>query len=194
VADKIKVSFLGVYVKSDADWFGSGEFFFDAHVDGQKVGDKQIFDAREGKWIELPKDKWFKEVDVTGKSSVTVKFNGKDDDLFFDDDLGTITHTLRPDWKQETYTHHTEFFSLKWSVELQVHGTYGVHPPDEVFACRAVGGNAACTTVSGVPIVARIEVHSVRPVPSVLPPRGRRRPRRVGGPHRSRAPATRRTT
>lgn len=172
MAEKVRVTFKQVFVKDSADWFGSGEFYFDAKVDGQKVGDRQIFDARQGKWISLPADKWSQEVDVTGKTAVDVIFNGKDEDLFFDEDLGTIKYTLRPPWQQNTHTHHTEYFDLEWSVELQVHGAYGMHPPNEVFACRALPGNADCTTVSGVPIVARVEVHPVRPVPNRVPPRG----------------------
>jgi len=173
VAEKIKVILKRVFVKDDADWFGSGEFFFTASIDGKPVGDpKHIFDAREGAWIDLPPDRWSAVVDVTGKNKVVVKFNGKDDDLFFDDDLGTINRYLAPPWSERTFRHDTEYFTLEWSVELLIDGHFGHHPPNDVFVCRAAGGNANCTTVSGVPIVARIEIHQVRPVPPVLPPRG----------------------
>jgi hypothetical protein len=172
MTEKIRVTFKRVFVRDTADWFGSGEFYFDAKVDGQQVGDRQIFDARQGKWIALQPDRWSQEIDVTGKSAVDVIFNGRDEDVFFDEDLGTIKYTLRSPWQQNTHTHHTEYFSLEWSIELQVHGAYGVHPPNEVFACRALPGNADCTTVSGVPIVARVEVHPVRPVPARILFRG----------------------
>jgi hypothetical protein len=173
VAEKIKVILKRVFVKNDADWFGSGEFYFIATIDGQSVGDrKHIFDAREGQWINLPSDTWSAVVDVTGKNRVVVKFNGKDDDLFFDDDLGTINRYLSPPWAERTFRHDTEYFTLEWSVELLIDGSFGHHPPNDVFACRAAAGNANCTTVSGVPIVARIEIHQVRPVPPALPPRG----------------------
>jgi len=173
--ERIKVILKRVFVKKDADWFGSGEFYFICSVDGKTVGDKsKIFDARVGKWIALPAKTWSAEVDVAGKSSVQMRFNGKDDDVLWDDDLGTVSYTLRPPWTQRELRHDTEFFTLEWSVELLVDGRFGHHPPDAVFACRAANGTASCTTVSGVPIVARVEVHPVRPVPPLanLPPRG----------------------
>ncbi len=173
MAEQIKVILKRVFVKNDADWFGSGEFYFIATIDGNAVGDRNhIFDAREGHWIDLPADRWSAVVDVTGKNKVVVKFNGKDDDLFWDDDLGTINRYLSPPWAERTFRHDTEYFTLEWSVELMIDGAFGHHPPNDVFACRAAGGNASCTTVSGVPIVARIEIHQVRPVPPALPPRG----------------------
>lgn len=80
MAEKIKVILKRVFVKNDADWFGSGEFYFIATIDGKSVGDrKHIFDAREGQWINLPPDTWSVVVDVTGNNRVVVKFNGKDD-------------------------------------------------------------------------------------------------------------------
>ncbi|HEY4188734.1 MAG TPA: hypothetical protein VGP07_26945 [Polyangia bacterium] len=163
-----------VFVKNDADWFGSGEFYFTATVDGKPVGDKkQIFDAREGQWIDLPIAKWSAEVDVTNKTKVVVWFNGKDQDFFSDDDLGTVNRYLAPPWTERTFRHDTEFFTLEWSVELLVDGNFGHHAPAEVFACRTVAGSTSCTTVSGVPIIARLEIHPVRPVPPTgLPPRG----------------------
>ena len=120
----------------------------------------------------MPAATWSAEVDVTGKAQVVVTFNGMDEDLLFDDDLGTVGQTLRPPWAERSFRQDTEFFTLEWGVELLVDGHFGHHPPDEVFACRSAAGNAACTTVSGVPIIARIEIHPVRPVPAALPPRG----------------------
>ena len=171
--EKIKVILKRVLVKDDADWFGSGEFYFTATVDGRPVGNsRQIFDARAGQWINLPAAAWSAEVDVTNKVQVVMRFNGKDEDVFFDDDLGSVTHTLRPPWAERNFRQDTEYFGLEWGVELFVDGRFGHHAPDEVFACRAAAGNAACTTVSGVPIIARVEIHPVRPVPPALPPRG----------------------
>jgi hypothetical protein len=172
VPEKIKVILKRVFVKDSADWLGSGEFYFNATVDGKPVGDKQIFDAREGTWIALPAAKWSAIVDVTSKTQVAMRFNGKDEDVFSDDDLGTVSYTLRPPWKQFTHRQDTQHFTLEWEVQLLVDGNYGRHPPNEVFACRTAGGNANCTTVSGVPIIARMEIHPVRPVPTPLPPRG----------------------
>ncbi|MGK3963818.1 hypothetical protein WMF38_06525 [Sorangium sp. So ce118] len=170
--ERIKVTFNRVFVKNDADWFGSGEFYFIATVDGATVGDRRTFDAREGQWIELPAAQWSAVVDVAGKASVVVRFEGKDDDVFFDDDLGTIGHTLRPPWTQRTFRAETEYFLLEWGVELEVEGRFGRHPPEAIFACRSHSGSLDCTTVSGVPRVARMEIHPVRPVPTgAMPPR-----------------------
>jgi hypothetical protein len=122
--------------------------------------------------INLPPAGWSAEVDVAGKPNVVVRFNGKDEDVFSDEDLGTVTYTLRPPWSERNFRHDTEYFALEWGVELFVDGRFGHHAPTDVFACRAAAGNATCTTVSGVPIIARIEIHPVRPVPPTLPPRG----------------------
>ncbi|HET9959407.1 MAG TPA: hypothetical protein VFQ61_33180 [Polyangiaceae bacterium] len=173
MAERIKVLLKRVFVKNDADWFGSGEFYFTCDVDGRRVGNReQIFTARTREWIVLPAAAWSAVVDVTNKAQVVVHFNGKDDDLFWDDDLGTVAYTLRPPWAERSFRSETEFFILEWGVELEVDGAFGHHPPNEVFACRSAAGNATCTTVSGVPITARIEIHPVRPVPASLPPRG----------------------
>ncbi len=171
--ERIKVIFKRLYVKNDADWFGSGEFFFIASVDGITVGDRsQIFNAVEGTWINLPEARWSAVVDVSRKAQVVVRFQGKDDDTFYDDDLGTIQHTLRPRWEQKDHRHSTEYFTLEWSVELAIAGRFGRHTPNEVFACREHLGSVDCTTVSGAAIQARMESHPVGPVPTVgLPPR-----------------------
>ncbi|MEJ7712148.1 MAG: hypothetical protein WKF84_20380 [Pyrinomonadaceae bacterium] len=148
--ERIKVIFKRLYVKNDADWFGSGEFYFIATVDGVAVGDRnQIFDAVEGTWINLPELRWSAVVDVSGKAQVVVRFEGMDEDLFFDDSLGVIQHTLRPNWEQKDHRHDTEYFTLEWSVELAIDGRFGRHAPSEVFACREHNGSADCTTVSG---------------------------------------------
>ena len=95
--ERIKITFRRVYVYKDADWFGSGEFYFVATVDGKPVGDKKkIFDAVEKTWITLPEAEWSAVVDVSAKASVVVTFRGYDEDVFFDDDLGGFTHTLKP--------------------------------------------------------------------------------------------------
>ena len=174
MADRIKVSFRRVYVIDDADWFGSGEFYFIASVDGKDVGDKGItFDAVEGRWIDLPQPEWSAIVDVTNKHRVIVRFHGKDQDLSFDDELGSIKYDLKPNWKQAQYRHSTKYFTLDWDVELEVSGVFGRHAPDVVFACRENPGSVSCTTVAGGAFMGRMEAHEVRPTPpaSDLPPR-----------------------
>lgn len=170
---EIKVIFNRVYVIDDADWFGSGEFYFIVSVDGRPVGDRhQIFNAVERQWINLPAAQWSAVVDVRGKNQVIIRFEGKDEDLVFDDDLGSVTHTLRPPWQQRDFRHSTRYYTIEWSVEVAVEGRFGRHLPNEVYACREHAGSLDCTTVSGVTIPARMEFHPVRPVPPAgLPPR-----------------------
>lgn len=45
--ERIKVIFNRVFVKNDADWFGSGEFYFIATVDGAGAkADREAAEAR----------------------------------------------------------------------------------------------------------------------------------------------------
>lgn len=173
--DLIKVIFRRVYVRNDADTLGSGEFYFIASVDGAPVGDRRrIFEAVEGRWITLPEAQWSSApIDVRNKRQVTVRFQGKDEDTFSDEDLGTITHILRPPWSQRNFRHHTRYYLIEWSVELAVEGRFGRHAPNEVFACRENAGSASCTTVSGNTVVTRLEICPVSPTPANadLPPR-----------------------
>jgi hypothetical protein len=167
VAERLKVIFKRVWVLNDADWFGSGEFYFTASVDGRSVGDtSKIFDAVEGTWINLPEATWSAVVDVTGKATVVVKFAGKDQDLFFDDDLGSITYTLRRDYQQNILRHRTKYFILEWEVLLEVAGAFALQPPSTVYACRGAVGNNNCVTVSGASFLARMEFHECRPTPN----------------------------
>jgi len=169
--ERIKVIFKRIFVKDDADWFGSGEFFFIASVDGKPVGEPgRTFDAVEGQWINLPAAKWSAVVNVQSKTEVVIRFKGKDEDVFFDDDLGPeMVHRLRKPWKQQDWEYKTEYYVLKFSVELAIEGSFGHHAPNEVFACRENAGSTNCSTVSGTNIVARMEIHPVFPVPSDAP-------------------------
>jgi len=171
--ERIKVIFHRVYVKDDADTFGSGEFYFQASVDDISVGNPNtIYNAVEHRWIDLPEREWSRVVNVRRESEVMVRFQGKDEDVTFDDDLGTITHRLRRPWRQRRYRHSTQYYILEWSVELAVDGRFGRHAPNAVFACRARRGAGVCTTVSGARVVSRLEIHEVRPTPTTgLPPR-----------------------
>ena len=49
-------------------------------------------------------------------------------------------------------------------VQLFADGSYGLHPSDEVFACRDQPGGISCTTVSGRSFKVRLEFDEVRPV------------------------------
>jgi hypothetical protein len=167
--ERIKVIFKRVYVVNNADWFGSGEFYFDAKIDGKAVGDKRIFDAREGAWINLDAALWSLVVDVSKKASVAVSFHGYDEDVFLDDDLGSISHVLKPPWAARDYRKTTKYFLLEWSVELAVDGKFGVHGPKEVFATRSHNGALSCNTIDGSILEARLEFHPVIPTPSDVP-------------------------
>jgi hypothetical protein len=174
MAERIKVIFKRVLVLNDADWLGSGEFFFKARVDGSDVGDPSaIFEANENQWINLPAGRWFKVVPVRDKPEVRVSFEGWDEDTFWNDQLGKVEHVLRPPYAERTFRHSTEYFTLEWGVELEVEGAFGHHPPTAIFAARANNGGMNLTTVSGAAIVARMEFCPVRPTPPAanLPPR-----------------------
>lgn len=171
--ERIKVVFKRVYVRNSADGFGSGEFHFRASVDGTSVGEpKRRFTAREGTWSDLPAAHWSHIVNVRDKDHVVVRFEGKDEDWIWDDNLGSVQHTLRPAWRQRTHRQGTEYFLLEWEVFLAEGGSFARHPPDAIFACREHLGSVRCTTMSGARITARLEFHPVRPMPTAgLPPR-----------------------
>ncbi len=175
--ERIKIIFKRVYVRNDADNVGSGEFYFVARVRGQPVGDpRRIYNAEEGRHIDLDEGQWSTIVNVLNTAEVEVSFQGKDEDPLVDDDLGTIRHTLRRPYTQRPFRHSTRHFILDWEVQLSVGGAFGRHPVNSVFACRQNTGSVTCTTVSGTSFPARMEIHPVRPVPapppaSVLPVR-----------------------
>jgi hypothetical protein len=188
---RIKVILKRIHVLNDADLFGSGEFYFDAKIDSRAVGDKKrIFTAREGTWLNLGAD-WSLIVDVSSKAQVEVSFQGYDQDLVFDDNLGSVRHLLRPPWGARDYRHSTKYFLLEWSVELALAGTFGSHPPGAIFACRSHSGALTCNTVSGVFLESRLEFHQVVPVPPdtvTVPPRFPPRPPALSGVAKRNAP------
>jgi hypothetical protein len=170
----IQILFKEVLVKDDSDPFGSGEFRFIAEVDHKPVGDPDHeFDAIEGKTILLPPADWTSQkVDVRGKSDVKISFKGIDVDVFWDDELGSVTHTLRPPWKQGIQRRATKYFILTYEVVLGVRGAFTHHPPDAVFSARQAGGLVDAMTVSGHQRILRAEIHPVVPLPTAgLPPR-----------------------
>jgi len=170
--DWLKVVFHRLYVLDDADSLGSGEFYFTASISHDEelisIGDKLArFNAVERKWIDLPEEEWSAKINVRNRDSVIVKFHGWDADVTSDDYIGGITYELKAPFKQRKprYYHKTRYFRLKWSVQLSVRGKFGWHPEDSIFSCREQKGGVKCTTVSGNPISARLEICPVRPVP-----------------------------
>ncbi|MEO6800581.1 MAG: LysM domain-containing protein [Rhodanobacter sp.] len=169
--ERIKVIFTSVFVRDDSDTFGSGEFKFQARVGAQAVGDvSRVFDAVEGRTIVLPQPQWSGIINVAGLDEVVVSFHTRESDVFSDDELGTIRHTLRRPYQQAQLRHGSAFLLLDWEVQLAVDGNFGRHPPSSVFACRQHAGSITCTTVSGASFDARMEFHPVRPVPRIPPP------------------------
>jgi hypothetical protein len=166
--ERIKVVFKQLYVRDDSDWWGSGEFYFIANVDGSRVGDsdrnRQIFEAVEGRAITLPQDRWSAEVDVRNKSEVRISFHVMEDDIFSDDDVGTVNYVLRPPWRQRRLQSRNRFFILYWQVQVPVRGRFGWHGPLEVAACRQRGSDTTCTTVTGNTVRHRIEICPVNPL------------------------------
>src|SRR5262245_39383247 len=170
--DRIKVIFDRVYVKNDSDSPGSGEFYFIADVDKRRIGDRREFDANERTWITLPEAQWSAVVDVRKKTEVGVRFQVKESDTFSDDNLGTVTHVLRPPWQQRGFRVRTANYLLEWRVELPDAGLFRPSNTNTVLACREHNGSADCTTISGGRLTARMEFHPVLPVPTAgLPPR-----------------------
>ncbi len=169
---RIRITLGRVYRKKRRKLFGTGVYCFNASVDGQAVGDDTTFNAKRRSYISLPKAEWSTVIDVEGKTDVRVRFQAKDLDPTVQGDVGTITHVLRAPWSQNTYRQSTERFLLSWTVELEVDGEFGKHPPTTLFACRSRTGHVQCTTVSGSAFGARFEIHPVRPTPTTgLPPR-----------------------
>src|SRR5688572_27377445 len=103
MADRIKIVFTHVTVLKDADWIGSGDFYFIATVDRRPVGTRDVLLTEHGRRFKLPQPQWSAEVDVTAKSSVRIKFECKDEDTFVDDDLGSVSYILRTPWTQGTH-------------------------------------------------------------------------------------------
>lgn len=166
--ERIKVVFRHVYILDDSDLLGEGEIYFKATVHGVPVGNpKQIFDADTGSMITLPEAQWSKEVNVHNTKKVVVTFHAYDEEVFSDEDLGGIRHTLKGPFKQELrmFRDGTSFFLLDWEVQLAAGGSFGRHPPSTVFTTRQNTGSVTCTTVSGHSFEARLECHPVRPVP-----------------------------
>ncbi len=169
--ERVKVIFRRVFVRDDSDFFGDGEFFFDATVGGTAVGDHRIFRAVERRSISLPEAVWSTVVNVRTLSQLVVRFRATEEDIIFDDNLGIVQHTLRLPFRQTRFAfrHGTSFFLLDWEVELAVGGRFGHHAPTDVFATRQNTGSVTCTTVSGSRFRARMECHPVRPVPAPPP-------------------------
>lgn len=166
--ERLRVIFKRVHVRDDADWIGSGEWYFRATVNNTPVGDTSFtFNAVQDRYIRLPASQWYAIEPVGDRRDVIVRFQAIDRDVTVDDDLGSVEKTLSYPYRQFNYRgrHSTEYFILDWDVELSVQGRFGRHPPNTVFATRQHSGTVSYNTVSGTGGMARLEICPVRPTP-----------------------------
>lgn len=190
---KIKIAFTAVNVLDDCDIFGSGDWHFTARIDGQAVGSPATeFEAQTGQSIALPAADWSRIVDVSAKgpgTSVVVNFSGIDKDFFGDDDLGAVTATFsHPYSTPQTVVLRSPlvdggfFFSDYRAYSLQIvmtveeiMATTDLTGPTAIPVSRQADGSSTLSTIGSLPVVPRIEVCPVIPVPSNgftrLPPR-----------------------
>jgi hypothetical protein len=172
---RIKIIFSRVHVINSGDAGNSGNYYFDASIGGQTVGNREVFDAIEGRHFDLDVNRWSRVVDVglpAYSAGVDISFQAWDEDTFVDDRLGAaIRDTIRPPWSQRSLRYPTSYFILEGRVELEIGGRFGAHPGDAVFICRQESGSASYNTVGGVARRLRLEVHPVLPLPATgLPP------------------------
>ncbi|OKY76434.1 MAG: hypothetical protein BM485_04145 [Desulfobulbaceae bacterium DB1] len=163
--ERVRITFRRVFVRRDADTFGSGEWYFHASVDGTNVGERsRIFNAVEQRFINFEPAQWRAEVNVRDGHEIHLRFAAYDEDVINDDHLGTIDVNLTP-LRQGTWRRSTGYYTVEWTVELSVLGRFARHTPPTIFATRQHHGSVTCTTVSGATHEARFELCPVRPVP-----------------------------
>jgi hypothetical protein len=181
---KIKVSFDRVYVRDDGDVWGDGEWKFTASVDGVAVGEPDHeFCAVERTWIDLPADKWSREVDVSAKgpgSKVLVRFSGVDVDVFSDDKLGEVSAELKYPYRREStfalasprmsgglFFPDYQAYMVQITVKVvEIVATTTLTGPTSISVARAADGSSTLSTIGGTPVTPRIEVCPIIPVPA----------------------------
>lgn len=189
---KIKIAIASVRVLDDCDIFGSGEWHLTAKIDGVQVGSSATeFEAQTGKVITLPSD-WSRVVDVSAKgpgTSVKVNFSGIDKDVFCDDDLGAVTAEFKhpystprtvylnaPPTGGGLFSSATRAYSVQIVMTVEeIIATTTLTGPTSIPVSRQLDGSSTLSTVGGSPVVPRIEVCPIIPVPNNgvtrLPPR-----------------------
>ncbi len=189
---KIKIAIATVRVLDDCDIFGCGEWHLTARIDGVQVGSPATeFEAQTGQVITLPPE-WSRVVDVSAKgpgTTVRVNFGGVDKDTFSDDDLGAVTAEFRYPYSTPQTAYLMAplmggglFFSdyRAYSVQIvmtveEIIATTTLTGPTSIPVSRQLDGSSTLSTVGGTPVVPRIEVCPVIPVPNNgftrLPPR-----------------------
>jgi hypothetical protein len=175
----IRVTLLRIHVIDDEDWFGSGELYFDGELDGVPIPRSQTFDAASGTDIPLTGPSWQRVIDVRGKASIQLVLRGKDEDVFWDDSLGTATATIQKnaagDWPDATFS-VTSTDPADFTLYYKVEPILALDParPETAVVCRQNMGSPTCSTISAVPVrVVKIKatVPSTPPLtPRAAPP------------------------
>jgi len=122
-ATKIRVTFKSVTVLNDADWFGPGEWYFSAEVrrlpsnSSRTLSTNERFEANQRETIALD---WTGDFDVKpGDQKLEIRLHGKDEDVFVDDDLGTVRVVLNVPIVQE-YDLSLQSSSGHYTARIQV--------------------------------------------------------------------------
>lgn len=117
---KIRVVFELVAVLEDDDWFGSGEPYYRATVNGIDTGKSKVFTSDQIPGNVLPADQFSIELDVDDDpgARIDVSFKGSEEDVFSDDYLGEVRQSVPADTKQSfATTSDSGKFILFWRVE-----------------------------------------------------------------------------
>ncbi len=180
---KIKIHFLGVYVREDCDMWGDGEWKFRASIDGVAVGDPNLeFTARDKQWIVLPEASWSRVVDVSAKGpgdKVIVRFSGVDVDVFSDDDLGAVSAEIGWPFDEKTIPLESPkmsgglFFADYQAYHLRIQVTVlerfasaTITGPGAIAVSRQHDGSSTFTTVAGNAMTPTVRVCPIIPVPA----------------------------
>jgi hypothetical protein len=170
----LKVVFRRLHFKRNAISSTSiADLYFVVSVNGQPVGDKSVVHHIGPNGV-LDHLGFEAIVDVEPMAKFDVSFQVMDQRNYVsDDDLGTLSYTVKTPFGQKEMTHSNSFWLLEWGIELMVDGKFGQHRPSEIFAARSGPGYINVNTVAGTALMSRMEINPVRPVPpdAKLPPR-----------------------